>query len=150
MKPAQQEALGSPRPFDAVLGGNPLQATIRLTKTKIETSKGKISTPAIAIGQLVVNSGFIDGEECWTVTHARTGFAITKTNSFNTVFGALHAAIALEKMDWSWVPDTVPIKDMKGVVPKPPRGLIKQIKVIVSNARNYEKTAMESLEEVQK
>jgi hypothetical protein len=137
-----------PRPFDVVLGGNPLQATIRLTQTKIETSKGKISTPAIAIGSLVVNSNSINGEEFWTVTHAKTGFAITKVNSFNTVFGALHAAIALEKLDWSWIPDSVPIKDMKGVTPKPPRGLIKQINAIVSNARNYEKTAMEGLKKV--
>jgi hypothetical protein len=138
-----------PRPFDVVLGGNPLQATIRLTQTKIETSRGKISTPAIAIDQLVVNPNFIDGKECWTVTHARTGFLVIKrTNAFDTVLGALHAAIALEKLDWSWIPDSVPIRDMKGVAPKPPRGLIKQIKAIVRNAQNYEKTAMESLKEV--
>jgi hypothetical protein len=145
-----QGVLNFPRPFDVVLGGNPLQATVRLTQINVETTQGKLLVPAIAIDSLVVNSNSINCEEFWTVTHAKTGFALTPVNSFNTVFGALHAAIALEKLDWSWIPDSVPIKDMKGVVLKPPRGLIKQINQIVNNARNWEKAAMESLEGVQR
>jgi hypothetical protein len=147
--PAPQEGSNFPQSFDVVLGGIPLQKLIKLTQIEVLTGEGKYKIPAIVTGQLAVNRD--PRAEKWVITHVKSGRRIVdrkRSIQFDTefsVFGALYAALTLEKLDFSWVTQGGKLNTKKA-----PDGFRDRISEILQEARNWEVNALAtSLEPIQ-
>lgn len=128
--------------FNAILSGTPLSVGVKLTQISIPTTKGRHYIPAIVTGKLAVNSHPSEDGECWVITHLRSGCQITSFTDrvfFDSVFGALLAATALESLDWSWVDEAL---DSDALL-KTPDGFHDRVLDLLRLAQKWEATAID-------